>query len=275
MSKSRFRYRKPNIFKSRENTPEKKVGGVFSLFKLNIILIIIIILAAGLIIFYSPIFTIQTDKINFETRSSFDTSSIESVINEHMNSYYLFVIPRKNILVFDDIFIENAFSDHPYIHDLDIRKKLLHTLEITYKLRDPEFIITNNTDYFLVDISGFVLAKLDTTKDYEYLPQVLDKIASFNVGDKINYQTFLPTIQTIWNQIQAKFDDFNISSIELFLDSAELRVYTNEGWYVLFNLQDDIDHQLRVLDKVLHDNITDRSELDYVDLRVSDWVYYQ
>jgi len=277
MPKNRFRYHKSNIIKSTNLTIEKRshLIGVFSWLKLNVLLIIIITITIVTLIIYSPIFFINHDKITYLTQTDFNTDNINQVIDEHLNSYYLYIFPRKNIWFFDDIQIENAFADHPYINNLDIKKKILHNLEINYKVREPKFVITNNTDYFLVDIDGFVLGKLDIIDNHNTLPKIIDPIASYNVGDKIYYQNFLTTIQTIWDTFNNKSTDFYITNISLSASGSELNVYTNENWYVLFNLEDDINHQLRVLEKVLQNNITDRAQLHYIDLRVNDWVYYQ
>lgn len=265
----RFRYR--NNIKVKKHHREGR--GVFSWLKINIILVIIIFISLVAMVLYSPIFMITT--INYTPEDNFNNESINNLIMEGMDKYSLFFLPQKNILLFDPAPVTRAFSDHPYIRTLSITKKPLHTLNVVYELRNPEFIITNGVDYFLVDTSGYVLSSLDTIEGFDNLPIINDSIANYKVTDKVSYYKYLQTIQTIWNQLKFKFQDFDPVAINLLVSNSELRVTTSEGWYILFNLDDDVEYQLKVLNTVINNNIENRESLEYIDLRVSDWVYYK
>ena len=67
--------------------------------------------------------------------------------------------------------------------------------------------------------------------------------------------------------------DFNVLSFP----PKDLKVMTNEGWYILFDLERDIKSQLLGLKAALEEKISEeeRKNLEYVDLRIENRIYYK
>ena len=67
--------------------------------------------------------------------------------------------------------------------------------------------------------------------------------------------------------------DFNILSFP----PKDLKVMTSEGWYILFDLERDIKSQLSGLKAALEEKISEeeRKNLEYVDLRIENRIYYK
>jgi cell division septal protein FtsQ len=58
-------------------------------------------------------------------------------------------------------------------------------------------------------------------------------------------------------------------------NSLVLKTQTTEKWYLLLNLQEDLDKQTQKLKVVLQNKISDRSKLEYIDLRFGDKIFYK
>jgi len=68
----------------------------------------------------------------------------------------------------------------------------------------------------------------------------------------------------------------NVASFDIdSYPTDKLRVVTNESWYVLFSLKQEIKKQLLSLKVVLDEKIEDRINLQYVDLRIENRIYYK
>ena len=59
-------------------------------------------------------------------------------------------------------------------------------------------------------------------------------------------------------------------------EDNDLKINTNEGWYILFDKSRDIRSQLDSLRLILTEKIKeDRKNLEYIDLRIENRVYYK
>jgi hypothetical protein len=71
----------------------------------------------------------------------------------------------------------------------------------------------------------------------------------------------------------------NIKEVDLPSPLAdEVHVTTENGWRVFFTLERQLDQQIKNLQLVFENEISQKlpeEELDYVDLRVESWVYYR
>lgn len=77
---------------------------------------------------------------------------------------------------------------------------------------------------------------------------------------------------------QGLFSDIGLRSLDFSILSwpaKDLKVVTNEGWYIVFDLETDIKNQILSLKTVLEQKIQDRGNLEYVDLRIENRIYYK
>lgn len=97
----------------------------------------------------------------------------------------------------------------------------------------------------------------------------------YKLGDKIVDKSFIDAILEINDNLYAEIGlrvlSFDINSCPV----EELKAMTNEGWYILFNLKQDIKSQLLALKVALKEKIQDRINLQYVDLRIENRIYYK
>jgi len=91
-------------------------------------------------------------------------------------------------------------------------------------------------------------------------------IAKESIANFVNLREYLSA------QLNLRALDFVIKSDA----PGDLKVHTNEGWYILFDASRDLKDQLQNLKLVLEEKIKEeRKNLEYVDLRIENRIYYK
>jgi len=137
------------------------------------------------------------------------------------------------------------------------------------------FCKQDTTDCFYIDRQGIIFEAAPKTsgglvvliKDYSNREiKLYDKILDPELINMIlEIKDYLST------EIGLSVASFDIDAYP----AGKLRVITNESWYILFGLKQEIKKQLLSLKAVLDGKIQDRSLLQYVDLRIENRVYYK
>ena len=93
-----------------------------------------------------------------------------------------------------------------------------------------------------------------------------------NIFEEKTMNFISQTKEFLLSEINLKVVDFDVLSFP----ADDMKVITSEGWYILFNLQKEAEEQLSALKGVLEEKIKDQREnLEYVDLRIENRVYYK
>jgi len=204
----------------------------------------------------------------------------------------------KDILSYKNIFLAteerikaDMLKEFPQISELIVSRNLFEReIKISIKEREEFGIVcqiekpASPTEVgadkikncFYIDREGIIFKEAPQTsgslviliKDYSN--------RDYKIGEKIFDTGLISFISEIKDKLLDDIDlrvvDFNISSFP----SEDLKVVTNEGWYILFNLQKETADQLTALKAVLDEKIKDaRKNLQYVDLRIENRVYYK
>lgn len=97
----------------------------------------------------------------------------------------------------------------------------------------------------------------------------------YKLGDKILDKSLLDillqTKEELFSKIGIKAASFDIESIPV----ETLRVVTSESWYILFSLERNMKNQLLALKAALDEKIQNRMNLQYIDLRIENRIYYK
>jgi len=219
--------------------------------------------------------------------SLFKIKAVEVFGNREVNSEEV-----KNSFSYGNIFLttENKVKNDlikiiPKISDLEISKNLIkRSVKLTIEERerlgiacimDSSSAEAVEEECFYVDKKGVIFEDAPQTsgslilliKDYSQ--------REFYLGKKIFEQRIVDFIsqarQGLSSEIGLIALDFNVLSFP----PKDLKVMTNEGWYIIFDLEGDIKNQLRSIGAALEEKIKDRESLEYVDLRIENRIYYK
>ena len=254
------------------------------------IIILLLILILAYVVLLSPLFKIRAVEV----------SGNKEVKTEEIQSNFDY----RNIFLFTEDKIENdLLRKFPKISDIEIKKNLIKRIvELTVKERERLGIICqisqiseqqipghtaeqalNNEqiseekieECFYIDREGFIFEDAPQTsgslvlliKDYSQ--------RDFYLGKQVFEQgivNFISQIkQSLFSETGIKILDFTISSFPY----KDLKVMTSEGWYIIFDLERDVESQLLALKAALEEKIKDRQGLEYMDLRIENRIYYK
>lgn len=222
----------------------------------------------------------------------FKIKAIEITGNKEINAEEI-----RNIINYKNIFLatkEKIKSDlikkFPLIAELEIKINLVkRKIELNLKEREEFGIvcqaekikqenveIDQTKNCFYIDKKGIIFEDaLQTSGSLIILIKDYSR-RDYKIGEKIFEENIIDFIveakDFLASELNIKVIDFD----NLFFPPDDLKVITSEGWYILFNLQKEARNQLLALKAVLEEKIKDkRNELQYVDLRIENRVYYK
>ena len=235
---------------------------------------LIFLIVLGYILFFSPIFKIQAIEIS-------GNKEVEAEeIKNNFNYGNIFLITENEVK-------NDLIKKIPKISDVEIKKNLIkRSVKLTIKERErlgiacqiSEQETENNEqvgDCFYIDKKGVIFEDAPQTsgslilliKDYSQ--------REFYLGKEIFEQRIVDFISQVRQSLSLEIDlmilDFNILSFP----AKDLKVMTNEDWYIIFDLEGDIKNQLLSLKAALEEKIQERENLEYVDLRIENRIYYK
>ena len=250
-------------------------------------------LLAGLIYFFvfSPVLWIEKIEVSGLSENDGDSESIgkqdiEDIAQKILTEKFLGFIPlRSVILIPADKIRANIFAGWPEIASVEIRKNFIFwqpqnkILKVEVKIREPMGVWCSGPaelpeQCFYIDKEG-VIYKESPAMDGSLILTINDlRGETIRVKEPIVSKKLMDFVLEINKELPAVLDlraaNFIISSEE------DLRVLTSEGWQIYFNSEESFDSQLDILKRVLEDEIKEeRSNLEYVDLRVGRRVYYK
>ncbi len=242
--------------------------------KLNNFFLILIFLGVGYLILFSPLFFIN--KVKIQGSEEYNQDFIKKTVSDQLNTKLYFILPQNNILIFSKKEFYKSFENNPYLKEISLKKKLFHTLAIDYQIRQPEFLIFNKSIYWLVDREGYVLSVLDKANSF-IGPKIFDPNHVFKVADRINYKDNLNKYKLVWDDFVYKYKGKGIlpKQINLSADMTKFDLITNKNWKIMFSTDYDVEKQLNVLYELLTKKIENYNDLNYIDLRIENWVYYK
>ncbi|MFN3301708.1 MAG: cell division protein FtsQ/DivIB [Patescibacteria group bacterium] len=247
------------------NYYEKKDQKLFSLVLFLLLLFLLIIY----LIFFTPIFKIKT--ISFEIKDNqmvkINENELRNEINKILSQNFYF-FPLDNIFFFPKKKIKMFLSQDQRIENFEIKIIFPQKIKIKISTWLPQAIFVQSSDYFLLNKNGQIIKKIPKNEVGE-----IDLPIIYNKTEKKD----LPFL-SIFNFLERLVNsDFSIIEVRIFEDKGVLnyQAITSEGWQIYFTPEEDINSQINNLFLILREKISDRSQLDYIDLRFGNRLFYK
>ena len=188
------------------------------------ILSIILLSALFSFIFFTNVFSIKKVTVinnnKVDEKTIIDNSSIK--------------IGSSNFFVIDTKLIGDSVKKIPYIENAEVSKKFPNKVEIVVTERASSYVIKVNDEYYLIDIDGTILEKIENVDETQNVIIVLspDLDVSKGVLDEANINK-LKNIEIInqvaksngVNDLITRFDMSNDSNIIIDIASEGKRVF--------------------------------------------------
>ncbi|MEK7082232.1 MAG: FtsQ-type POTRA domain-containing protein [Patescibacteria group bacterium] len=209
-------------------------------------------------------------------------SAMRSRVAGILAGAYLGLVPRSSVLLARGHAIaEDLKKEFPPIRDVAVRKRFPNRLDIRVTERRLWGIFCND----LKPGMDFSCVAVDET-GYAYAPSPAAKGALILLvrsdGDAVPVGAFaiesgvIDLLRRIADQMPASAGSAPLSFELPSGIRSEFRAVMPEGYYIIFRRDGDLANALRVLKKVLDEEIKDkRTDIDYIDLRFGNKVFYK
>lgn len=261
--------RKKSVFKNR-------------FFWLGILVIMIIGIAVYFVTFAS---FFQIKEIQISGNEKVQKESLENFIWENVSKRML-IFKTKSILLVNLQEIEkNLLERFPKVSKIYLKRNLPDVIAVNIQERKPLFVLCKNSDVcFHLDEEGVIFDPVkngipnkvdEPNKAEESLIKIRDeRHQEVKLGEKVIKDDLLKNIKEIISKLK---DGAEIFTKEIILSEKKIALKTVQNWEIYFNPEGDILNQVQNLTLVFKEEIPleNRENLEYVDLRFGNRVYYK
>ena len=270
---------------------KKSLAGKRGFSKLKSGAIAVTFLTVMIFLFTSDYFSIKDIVIAGYDRVS--PQEIETVISSQQNKKRLLFFNQKNIFLFDKKSVIKELMANPLLESVKINRNLPGTLKIMVTEKTKGLIWALGNQQYYLDLSGVVIRAIDSSdliieKTAAGTDIVRPEAASGNyplvydlsaeavtVGQSATSANLVKFVLGLAEEIKAgvniDISHFNVVTPYF----PEVTLITKDGWEVRFKISDDYAKQVRILDSVLEQEVKDRNNLEYIDLRFGEKVFYK
>ena len=234
------------------------------------VLVLILIIILLFIVFKSSFFKIKKIAISGTLNSQLideTERSIKEYLTDHSN--YLFLNKNK---------LKEYTKERVQLEKLDINKVFPNKLEIDISPEIQAMLWQKDQEYFLIDNQGIVETQINLSQLEWELPTVtLATTTRVVVGGKLVNDNFVNFIK----EFNKEFKKININNLNINkyiiqdFQGREVKVYTNEGWYILVSTDNMVSNVLNNLKSLVNEKFKEEKPNQYVDLRLEDKVFYK
>lgn len=249
-------------------------GSKIKLWRKKIVLFFLLATIFGWIwfLFYSPYFKIE--KIEILGLEKIDKNEIKAIVDWQISRPRFLIFRQENLFLFNKEDLSKNIKTKYIFDNLTIEKNSPNSLIIRLKEKASKIIWIANNKNYNVDLEGTAVSETSTSNSEIALPIVYDESnKEVVIGEKLLGKEQVQAVCELSEKIS------QIANVEIVFykitTEKELRAVTKEGWYILFNGK-DVESQLLKLNLILKEKIKDqRKNLEYIDLRFEDRVYYK
>lgn len=233
-------------------------------------IILILLVIQG--IFQAKVFKLE--KFNITGTQDIAVEDIQGVIDEQLATRRFLIFKNDNYFLCKTGKIEEELISKYNLDSVEVDKQFTDVLNVTVQEKISHFIWQSDRGLYLLDASGALNRQIDAI-DNKYL--VIQDIRS----DKPEHEQVFNEVEiNIINDLYLEWQDkvgtqptFQRIVIDDNWSSVEL--YTDIGWHVKLDPQEDISEQLVNLSKVLTTGNVAGQDIDYIDVRFGDKVYFK
>ncbi|MEA3273515.1 MAG: hypothetical protein U9Q72_02900 [Patescibacteria group bacterium] len=231
-------------------------------------------------IFFSPLLTVE--EIIFKGDCQEEKQAVEEVLQQFIEEKHWGIFPQGHFFFLKKRRMEVAILEKmKSFGNVQIKKILFGKLEVTISKKATVILVCGQNSCTPLDKNGMALARIplyDLPKYGAEAEIIHDESNSqIEIGKGISTQDQLQFIRDVKKVISAK-NKVEIKELFIPLPSAsEIKGKTAEGWLILFNTNFSLLAQSEALKIILNNEINpeDRICIEYVDLRITDKVYYR
>lgn len=286
----RKKYTNPFFVKTKRGSKSRGRGfyygrGTGKSWRSKIIIFLMMLAAGGLFyfIFYHPYFTIK--KIEISGLEKISEPEIKDIIDSQINSRRLLIFKQNNIFIFDEDLIKNEINKKYALDFLGVEKKLPRDLKFEIKEKTPVVIWKTADRYYFVDKEGTIIREIPEGEIQNQpinQPDARLAVVFDENNASVTIKEVVLTKETVRAIAELQSNLFGIAGLSISNfrtikhNDSTIKSLTNEGWDIYFSATNDLNAQIEKLKLFLGEKKSEeRQNLEYVDLRFPERVYYK
>lgn len=274
------------FFSSKRNKSGKGLLG-----KIKIAVVSLLVFTGFFLLFSSDYFSVKNIVVSGNDR--INASEIKQAVHSQLDQRRFVIFKQSNIFMFNKNTMENKLLENPLLEKADVKRKLPETLEVVIREKNNGLIWASGSKQYYLDLQGVAIRAIGTSdlvieKNNQGTDVVRPEASSGNyplvydlsnedvsIGRPATAAEMVAFISGLTREIE-KTSDINISHYTMTRPYfPEVTLITKDGWEVRFKISDDYSKQARVLNSVLQQEIQNRNNLQYIDLRFGEKVFYK
>lgn len=252
--------------------------------------------------FWAPFFKIKEIKVSGNNFVS--AAGIEEVVRALGRQKFLKIIPQDTLFALSGKKIENKIlTGFPALREVKVKKIPFDKIEISVKERESTAIwcqtkaepISASTPSAFATSTAAVQKKPPPQSEqcffideegiaFRQAPEISGTLAATFYGSSaqapvLGNQVVASSTIAFAQQLKKAAREIGLEMTAFLCEeevSQDLSVLTSEGWWIYFDVNRSAKAQMNVLDSLLNEEIKDkRADLQYVDLRIANRIYYK
>ncbi|MFC1651697.1 cell division protein FtsQ/DivIB [Patescibacteria group bacterium] len=265
-------FKNPKIY---SRTPKQETFFVFPLKSIAWMILLLAIVAITAFVLFSPLFVIDDITVvgNYHLSPEEVKEATEEILLE--NSSFIFPVGHIFFLNKDDLRYDLQ-KKLPLVNEVSFDRQLPDVFKVKVKERTPAFVWKSKNKYYYIDPDGYAYLELKKNEVKSTNLTVLEDRANVRVdlGGKVVTSSFVDFVNNLVVNFTPK-TKVKIEEIILPETTLEIRVQTNEGWQAYFDTTRSAKVQLNRLSLALKQITKPREQLEYIDLRLNDRLFYK
>lgn len=244
------------------------------------IILLLFLGAVIYILFFSRFLLVNS--VEVEGAVNVDASIIREMAQKEIEGSYLKYLQKSNFIILNAKEIRRDISSaFKIIEKVETKIKFPDKLIIKISEREPALIVPNDSKCFVVDNKGMVFDEIECGMSYfnqEISVLVNEKNKEITLGENYldpEYIDFISVARSeMENELEIKLEkEMRTPSII----SSDIRMKTQEGWMIYLNEKLSARKELEMFQVVLENKINpeQRKDLEYIDLRTENKVFYK
>lgn len=239
------------------------------------IITILIFMGGVFYLAYSPILDVL--EINVQVDNEVLQKNVRSKARDFIESETHWWYNNRNIfLLRTDKLEQSLLKEFPEIKSVEIKRNFNRYLDLKLDLRTPTFQLCEEEICYNISDDGINIGVRSE-------PDPITRLTGIELKTNAEPLMSLREIQWLKTIIQeySKIDSLKIRELAVQKRSGNFIVgvflYTEQGYYIMLDLETDVVYQAEVLKQVFNSRIQpeQRTALEYIDLRIKDRVYYK
>lgn len=262
--KYKKRYHNPYFLNNKISLPWKKIIIVAG--------IPILILCIAIFILSHPIFDIKEARITGLKNTP--KEYLESQIISHLQSKQFIFFRNSNQFLFDSEKLKKQLLNEFSATSINIKKSGT-TIDISIQERTSNLLWITGGHTYVVDLEGIIVREFSDSISNEPLPLFFDKNnIKVDVGSSVLTRDEINSIFDFHKRIGelgVVFTKTNVNRVA----GKWMSLSTLDGYEIYFDATGDIQDQVSNLKTLIEQRLIDTTNIEYIDLRFGEQVYYK